>query len=475
MALDTNIVGANLDANSRIKTTIGPAVDAASTGSIRIMSENDAGTVTGTPLLSSPETSPDYRLRVGMDSLLDYHVFSGSNAQFTGKHFFGNTTMTATQNGVQGFVTNAGNITTLSTNVMLRTYQAFAVFGAGVTYADMSVAFTAAAPTNTVLEFGFGLFATTTPFASSDGAVFRYSSLGMQGVLTFNSTETTVNLPFVPTINTFAKYTVTVSTEEVQFWVDDTLQGVLARSATNGDVWQPMKACLGFRHNIAASAASAAVSMKVMNYSVTLGDIQAPRLWSTAMAAMAGSGIQGQNNMTQGQTANYVNSTVPASATLSNTAAGYTNMGGQFQFAAVAGAETDYALFVYFVPAITTNGDNKSLVIRGVWIDTVNTGAAVATTATLLQWAIAVGSSAVSLATAEAANTKAPRRLALGFQSFAIADAIGKQAVPIDKNLDAPLVVNPGEFLHIILKMPLGTATASQVIRGVVGLNAYWE
>ena len=56
-----------------------------------------------------------------------------------------------------------------------------------------------------------------------------------------------------------------------------------------------------------------------------------------------------------------------------------------------------------------------------------------------------------------------------------IAAAIGAQAARLDTNLDAPLVVNAGEYLHVIVKMPLGTATASQVIRGVVGINGFFE
>ena len=105
----------------------------------------------------------------------------------------------------------------------------------------------------------------------------------------------------------------------------------------------------------------------------------------------------------------------------------------------------------------------------------MNTGAAVATTATWLQWALGVGASAVSLATADAAATKSSARIALGNQVFPIAAAIGAQATRIDVNLDAPLVVNATEFVHVILKMPLGTATASQIVRGVVGINAYFE
>lgn len=38
-------------------------------------------------------------------------------------------------------------------------------------------------------------------------------------------------------------------------------------------------------------------------------------------------------------------------STISNTAAGYATPGGAFRRVAVAGAETDYALFAYLVPA----------------------------------------------------------------------------------------------------------------------------
>ena len=44
-------------------------------------------------------------------------------------------------------------------------------------------------------------------------------------------------------------------------------------------------------------------------------------------------------------TANHANSTSPSSATLANATAGYSTLGGRFQFAAILGAATDYARF----------------------------------------------------------------------------------------------------------------------------------
>jgi hypothetical protein len=186
--------------------------------------------------------------------------------------------------------------------------------------------------------------------------------------------------------------------------------------------------------------------------------------WGLEMAGQSYSSATSPTAYTQA--ANYANSAAPASATLSNTAAGYTTLGGQWQFVAVAGAETDYALFGFTVPS------PLSLVVTGVHIAAFNMGAAVATTPTLLQWAIAVNSSAVSLATAAPYS---PMRVTLGSQSFAVGAAIGTNAPDVVHQFKTPLVCFPGRQFHVILKMPVGTATASQIIRGTCLIEGYFE
>jgi hypothetical protein len=157
------------------------------------------------------------------------------------------------------------------------------------------------------------------------------------------------------------------------------------------------------------------------------------------------------------------NSTTPANATLSNTAAGYATLGGLFSFAAVAGAVTDYALFAFTVPVGYTFN------CTGIDITTYNTGAAGATTPTLLQWAVASNSSAVSLATTTL------NRVALGAQSLPVGIVIGGNVPDMSRKFTTPLVTNGGRMFHVILRMPVGTATASQVIQGAVNINGYFE
>lgn len=481
MSMPVDIVGgtsgykAEVNVSNQLKVV--PETDAATNpgnvGALRLFSENDNGSVTGEVYLRSPETSTDYRLRVGIDSIWDDEEFNYV-AQNTSKHKYTSSTLTMTWAG--GFLnTNGGSVTTTGTGCQIQTYRHFPLLGSAGAYAETAMALSAAVPTNLVLDFGMFLPATASTSIPLDGVYFRINSSGVFGVANSNGTETPLAaFTFTPTVGRVYKYNITITDSGVEFWIDDVLYGEIPRQVGTGSPMYAGSAPFAIRHHHTGTT-SAVLQARFANYTVSIADVDNVRLWASAQAGKGLSSIQGASGMTQGQTANNANSAAPASATLSNTAAGYTTLGGQFQFAAVAGAETDYALFAYLNTAPTTGITGRNLVIRGIWIDTMNTGAAVATTATWLQWSLGVGSTAVSLATAEAAAARAPRRIALGNQVFAIADAIGKQAARIDVNLDAPVVVEPGTYLHVILKMPLGTATASQIIRGVVGINGYWE
>jgi hypothetical protein len=221
--------------------------------------------------------------------------------------------------------------------------------------------------------------------------------------------------------------------------------------------WYPLS-----RVYVGASAGTgAATQLYVSDEHNSILDTDAGRNWDHYQAANLNHALLSPvANLTQ--LPNYANSAAPVSATLSNTAAGYTTLGGQFQFAAVAGAETDYALFGYQVPA------PYSLVVKGISIDTMNTGAAVATTESWLQWGFSANAPAVTLASGTLRGT-------LGNQVFPIGAAIGAQATPLLRTFNVPVVVLPGRFLHIIVKMPRGTATASQIIRGSVLVDGHFE
>lgn len=470
---------AEVDSSNNLKTTLPQVTSTAgvetpnNVGAVRFFSENDPGTKLGTAYLKSPETSTDYRLRVGVDAIWDDDNFNYTSQNFN-KHKYTSNTLTVTW--ASGFMnTNGGNVTTTGTGCQVQTYRHFPLQGAGGTYFETALAFSSAPVTNWVLDFGGFTPAAASTSAPTDGVYFRANSAGLFGVVNNNGVETTTSaFDFTWTINKVYKFVISASDTEVEFWIDDVLYGEIPRQTGNGSIFYAGSVPWAIRHHHTGTT-SGVINAKVANYSVSTADLDNNRLWASNKAGQGLMGVVTPSGAAAGITANSANSAAPASATLSNTAAGYATMGGQFLFPATAGAETDYALFAYLNTTPTTSITGRNLVIRGIWIDTWNQVAAVATTPTIMQWYLAVGSTAVSLATTDGAATRLPKRQYLGSQSFLVGAAVGAIANRIVCNLDAPLVVEPGTYLHIILKMPIGTATATETFRGNVGVNAYWE
>ena len=471
MALDTVITGANLDAGGNVKTAL--STNPVYTGGVRLFSENDPGAIVGTPYLLSPETSTDYRLRVGIDSVWDDDNFNYTAQNFN-KHKYTSTTMTITWAG--GFLnTNAISSVAAGNACQIQTYRHFPIQGAGGVYCEMAMSLTNTPVTNSNLDFGLFLPAATGASIPLDGVYFRVNSAGVLGVVNTNGTEVTLTTTFVPAINQVYKYNLTITDSEVEFWIDDVLYGHIDRPAAVGSTMFAGSNPFAIRqHNTGVPSGN--ISAKFANYTIGIADMDNVRLWASNKAGQGLSGVNYPSGGTAGGTANNVLNTVPGTVTLTaSTAPATNNLGGSFVFAAPAGAESDYPLFAFLNPVPTTGITGRNLVIRGVWVDTWNQVVAVATTGTLMQFSVAVGSTAASLATVDATNTRLPKRVHLGVQSYAVGAAVGAQAPRIDCNFDAPLVVEPGCYFHIILRVPIGTATATETFRGAVGVNAYWE
>jgi hypothetical protein len=156
----------------------------------------------------------------------------------------------------------------------------------------------------------------------------------------------------------------------------------------------------------------------------------------------------------------------------SNTAPAVAGLGGDFLFAAVAGAATVYPMFSLAIPT------GFRFVCTGVNISAGCHGAATTTTPTVLQWALGLDATAATLATTDTANTfatLAPRRVPLGTQVIPISTVVGYECNPISQMFTTPYVCESGRYFTVILCLPVSSATASQVIRGTVSVNGYWE
>lgn len=375
-----------------------------------------------------------------------------------------NTTMAATQS-TAGFLFNSGAITTLNTGYVLYTHKNFQVFARAPIQAKVRARLNHV--TNSVMEFGFGAPATYNG-ATPVGAYFQVTSGGvLQPVLTYNGSNITGSAITFSTSNYYT-FDIIADDDEVHFFVQDTSTGqIINEQAIKVPLTQARKWNAGSLpfysrqyHTGVAPASAPQLIMSECTIGVLDTNLNMPLSYLTTMM---GDGVI-HNPTTGAQNTTFANSAAPANATLSNTAAGYATAGGLFSFAAVAGAATDYALFAWQVPV------GKQLVITGVDINAWNTGAAVATTPTLLVWGLQVNSTAVSLATASYI------RQALGAMSFPIGAVIGATAdrtISVDFG-DSPVVCESGRFCAVTLRMPVGTATASQVVQGTVTVKGFY-
>lgn len=446
----------------------------ANAGDVVLLCESDPGSATGSRLVVPPEADHDYRMRA-MESSVDHEVLTYA-AQNTGKHAYANTTMTVTWTA-SGMTTNGASITTTTTGARVRTWAEFPLFTVGMTYLDVQFALTAAMPTNTAIDVGFFRDGGANPFAPTDGAWFRLTSSGYTGVISSGGAETSVALGSLTLgINEFHKLTISCSSKRVEFWVDDVLRGSIEQPAATGQPWLSTSQPFAIRHAIVGGAASAVVQAKVLAYQVTLGGFGVVSGAGESGARCWGS-HQGLGGGTMGSLASYANSTTPAGGAGSNSTPLVTGLGGQAHLNAPATAATDLILTSYQVPAGTTAVQGRRLVLRGVRIAATNLGAAVATTETALAYSLAFGHTSATMASAEGAAGKAPRREALGMLSWAVGAAIGSPAREgsINVPLACPIYVNPGEHIAVVCKALVGTATAAQTIYHHILFDYGWE
>jgi hypothetical protein len=457
-------------------------------GSVRAMGEVDGGFLTAVPILRPLEVDADYRARVSQDCLFDEEVFNYT-AQNTGKHSHMATTMASTWTAGQ-FTTNSGSITTTTTGVQLSTYAFFPCTGTTTLSLDAEIAFSEQPKTNTFVEWGIGQ-AGTQLIAPADGVFFRLSSAGLQGISSYNGTETSTGVfplsggtgTWVYTDNKRYQFIIYQSMVEAMFWVNDGT-GAVAMGRLPLPTAQPRMSMgaggqVFFKHRIVGGAASGSLQAYVGAYNVRQGGVNFTSTPSTSGSRTLGA-YQGLSGGTMGSLANYANSANPTAAVPTNTTAALgSGLGGQFWETVSLAVNTDGIIQSYQVPIATVNLYGRRLVIRGVgltsYVQTVVVGGPF-----VAQWSLAFGHTAVSLATAEAATTKAPRRIALaGFTQVVTAAQAANTMVSqpggsfVDFG-DAPIFVNPGEFVQLVTKH-IGTAGTTGTIAHVVSFVYGWE
>jgi hypothetical protein len=487
MALDSNIVGAlsgtgaNVDADRQLLVRTND--DPAKAGAAALYCVNDEGDILGAKYHKSPEVSQDFRMRVGVDTILFSDTFNAT-AQNTGnwKHTF--TTMTMTQSAGFLNVNAAGTSTVANNSAFLQSWRYFALQGTAPLAVEFTGQFTDYPTANEVFMAGLGVaVAAAQPV---DGVWFQLSSAGLEGVQRYNS-GATVNTTLVADVstlplNTNAKYVAVIGEREVEWWIDDVLYGRSEIPNANGQPFLSTSLPVFIqKYNSGTVGSSPNMIVKVGDVSVTLMDLNANMAWANQMAS-CGLGMQGLNGGTMGSPqVQWANTALPTAAAATNTTAALgAFLGGIFLMNAPAASATDVIIASYQNPVGSVNQTARTMKIRGIKVDCVNSVVAVATTASTFAVAVAWGGSALSLATAETgsfvtATAKARRIQPIGVISFPVGSAIGAQASGIQFDFEAPLVINPGEYVQIIAKILVGTATATEVFQWVISPNLYHE
>ena len=323
--------------------------------------------------------------------------------------------------------------------------------------------------TNAVAEFGFGAPVGVTAQIPT-GAFWRSTSTGsMIPVIAYGGSDVNTGTDISASLVSSNYYTwgIYVDDDAVFFTCQNSSTGLIISEQTlqiplaQPKMWSTTHLPLFTRLYTTAACASAPHIYLSDTIALAL-DIVTNKAWQHQVASATTGGAE-TNPISYVSTSNWTNSAASASATLSNTAAGYATLGGRFQFAAVAGAETDYALFACLIPS------PYSFYCTGVHISAFNSGAAVTTTPTVLDWWIGPNNAAISLATA------GMLRVPLGIQYFPLASPIGFCAAELDANFDTPMKTDAGRYFEIILRIPVGSATAAEIIRGNICIRGYNE
>lgn len=411
-------------------------------------------------------TTENGALNTSLDGIILFEQVDGA-ALNTNVWTTSTDTMTVTQTG--GFITlNANSTLTAAKYAIFNSIKSIPMYG----HLPLRIAFNVKVPAqpqaNLTMELGIGTALTNaTP---TDGAFFRWnSSSEFRCIINNGGNEVASVALTAPTNNDVTLFEIVIVENLVQFYVDDVLVDETEVPVGQAYPTNAGRLPLFARVYNGGSSPSQAGQISIGQVIAVQQAMNQNKTWTDTLSAL-GRGAYQSPIAPFTQSANHANSASPVSATLSNTAAGYSTLGGRYQFAAPAGAATDYALFAYQVPT------GYQLYINAISINAINTGAAVATTATILDWSVGVNASAVSLATSEAPPTSwAPRRIPLGTQGFIVGAGIGTNATDISRIFPTPLVVDGGRYVHVIVQVPVGTATGSQVTRGTVQINGYME
>lgn len=484
--------GAEVDSNNNLKTNL--PTNPLQAGVVQNSYTRDAATARITRVTEEGE------MYNASGRLMFYSDFNGAtllNNQWN--------TQATTQTAVltNGFVKmNGGGVTTLNTGVSISTARSFSIEDGQALRIKQKIRHDNGAIINKQFDFGLGMYAVA---ANQAGAMVEFAGFrwtltgGLIGVLATtlggSATENTVNINGgVPlSDNVTRAYEILITTNVIEFWIDGVYQASLSRQADAPCIFKG--AAYPILNRLYFTTAPTLVP------AFFIGETVAVKIGPEADLPIAyRQGLMGRHSSyaqtglvgTTGNTAVAVANAAAITATVgTNAVAASTGLGGYYACTITSGgvALNNIIMNAYQNPALpiaagaATNGRN--LVITGIRVSPMVVTTLLAGGGFVANWWVAIGNTAVTQATTDAAGsttlgTKSPRIIPLSvLDSLAANAAVGTIATRTGDSyypLETPLIVHPGEFISVGIKVLQATAAVTAgVVTGAVGYGGYWD
>lgn len=398
--------------------------------------------------------------RVGFDTLLARDAVEGSTVN---SWLWTQSTTTMTISQATGALTlnNSGTLTT-TTDAIITTNRQFPLFDHGVLKFQMR-ANVVTGPTNAFIELGIGAPSGTTA-TINNGAFFRLNGTSLRTVTSYNGTETSVTQS--PTLSTTSYYlfSIYVHDDFVHFVIEDAngppildvfMNYPLTVTGVSATTHLP-----AFARVYNSAAVATAAKLNIGSYDTFLLDFNTTKPWAEQLAA---TGLSSNVNPTTfAQALQLAAGAAPTTSTPANTTVAYSTLGGEFVLNGTATSENLLGVFGFQVPS------PYSLVVTDILMPQPVVTSALGATVNIQEWCLMVASS-------NNPSTATGQRYTLGAFSAAASAVAGTvyNGQPLNPKFGTPLVVLPGQFLLVLVKLISGSAAG--IYRGSIFINGYYE
>lgn len=399
--------------------------------------------------------------RAGFDTLLAHDSIEGTTVN---SWLWTQSTTTMTIAQALGVLTlnNGGSIAS-TVDAILTTTRQFPLYNHGVLKFCMK-ANAVPGPTNAFIELGIGAPSGTTA-TINNGAFFRLNGTSLRTVTSFNGTENSVTQSFVTiAAGEYYLFCIYVQDDYAHFIVEDASGSPILDTYVQFPTNVPGPAAVShlpaFARIYNSAAVASAPKLNIGSYDTFMLDLDMEKPWSHQMAATGRTA--NINPLTFGQTAFLSASAAPATATPANNTCAYATLGGEFILNGTASSENLLGVFGFQAPAPYT------LHVTDISLPQPFVTTALGATVNIQEWALMVASS-------NNPSSATGQRQVLGMFSAAASSVAGTvfNGLPIDMDLGTPIVVLPGQWLLLLVKVISGAA--SGVYRGSVNIGGYYE